>query len=345
MSRGKVLVGMSGGVDSACAVRLLLEAGYEAVGAVLVFSPHTDIEPALRAARELGVRLVVEDVQEEFRRQVISDFVAEYAAGRTPNPCVLCNRSVKMETLLRLSYREKCDFFATGHYVRVASLANRRFALGRAADFRKDQSYMLWGMTQEQLSRFMAPLAELTKDSVLGRAQNAGLSSAGAGESQDICFIPDGDYISFLLRNGAPSEAFAPGDFVGKDGRFLGRHEGIARYTVGQRKGLGIALGYPAFVTAIDPETKKITLSPKEGCLSSSMKVDSPVFQGMEKTEGRFLLKVKIRYAAPPVPCEVTIAGEKIEVFFEEPQRCPAPGQSAVFYRDDLVMFGGRILG
>ena len=344
MKNGKILVGMSGGLDSSYAVNLLREEGYEVIGAALVLSDHTDLESVRRVAEELSVPLYEKDVKDLFREKVMGDFIACYHSGKTPNPCVVCNRYVKMRALYELSRELGCVGFATGHYARGVKLANGRYAIAMGKDRKKDQSYMLWGLSQEEIASFVAPLCDLDKETIRANAEKAGLSVARSAESQDICFIPDGDYVSFIRENSKENTGFAEGNFVSPDGKILGKHKGLCHYTVGQRKGLGIALGHPAFVVDMNPETRDITLVSAEDSYKSEILVESLVFQGLAPVEaGEFDLLVKIRYAAPPVPCHVTIDGDMAKVVFETPQRTPAPGQSAVFYRDGAIMLGGFI--
>lgn len=344
MKNGKILVGMSGGLDSAYAVNLLRGAGYEVVGAALVFSDHTDITSVRRVAEELSVPLYEKDVKELFREKVMADFIACYQNGKTPNPCVVCNRYVKMRALYELSRALGCDGFATGHYARGVRLDNGRYAIAMGKDKKKDQSYMLWGLSQEEIAAFVAPLADMDKETIRLNAEKEGLSVAKTAESQDICFIPDGDYVSFIRANTESTKGFGEGNFVSLDGVPLGKHKGLCHYTVGQRKGLGIALGYPAFVVDMNPETNEVTLASAEDSYQKEIFVESLVFQGLAPVErGEFDLLVKIRYAAPPVPCHVVIEENLARAVFETPQRTPAPGQSAVFYRDGAIMLGGVI--
>jgi len=346
----RVLLGMSGGLDSTYAARLLKKAGYEVVGAVLVFSEHTETESARIAAREVNIELIEIDARERFRQFVIDDFVSEYARGRTPNPCVVCNRFVKIALLYEEAMKRGFSYFATGHYARVTKEGDR-YAIRMAEDPAKDQSYMLWGLSQEMLKAFLTPLAEVNKAEVRKEALAISLSAAEKKESQDICFIPDGDYVRFigeyakLHHDSRLLAAFESGDFVSKSGEVLGKHRGIVHYTVGQRKHLGIALGYPAFVTKIDPESRAVTLSGKDGTYEQEITVDGLVFQALSEEDARdgFSAFVKIRYAAKPVPCRVKIEEGRAFVVFDEPQRTPAAGQSAVFYRGEIVLFGGVI--
>ena len=343
MKNGKILVGMSGGLDSAFAVNLLRKAGCEVVGAALVFSDHTDVESVRRVAEELSVPLYETDVKALFCDKVMGDFIDCYQNGKTPNPCVVCNRYVKMRSLYELSRSLGCDGFATGHYAKPVTLENGRYAIAMGKDRKKDQSYMLWGMSQEEIAAFVAPLAEMEKSEIRESAAREGLSVAKSAESQDICFIPDGDYVSFIEKHAKSKKGFCEGNFVSLEGKTLGKHKGLVHYTVGQRKGLGIALGYPAFVVDIDPVSENITLTSAEDSYKSEILVDSLNFQGLAPSEGEFDLTVKIRYAAPPVACRVTLARDVAKVVFDTPVRTPAPGQSAVFYQDDTIMFGGII--
>ena len=345
----RVLLGMSGGLDSTYAARLLLEAGYEVVGAVLVFSEHTETGSARLAAEEVGIALIEIDVTARFDRYVVKNFVSEYANGRTPNPCVVCNRYVKMAALYEAAREGGFDYFATGHYARVVTV-DGRYAVAMAKDTTKDQSYMLWGLSQEMLSMLLTPLAEREKDEVKKEALAVSLSAAGKKESQDICFIPDGDYVGFIERYAEKNQldfvkrAFLAGNFVDREGKVIGKHRGIVHYTVGQRKHLGIALGYPAFVTEIVASTGDVVLSGAENTAKSEITVSSLVFQGLpEQSEGEAKCLVKIRYAARPTPCRAVFEGNRARVIFEEPQRTPAKGQSAVFYQGGAVLFGGTI--
>lgn len=338
---GRILLGMSGGLDSTYAAKLLKEQGWEVEGAVLRFSEETDWEAARLAAREVGLPLWEVDLRERFRVHVMDYFAEEYRSGRTPNPCVVCNRYVKMQSLYELSLAKGCDAFATGHYALPHQLPNGRWAIARARDSKKDQSYMLWGMTQEQIARFVAPLAELEKNQVREAARQSALSSAESRESQDICFIPDKDYISFIEKRYGTSKG---GFFVTPEGKPIAPHAGLLHYTVGQRKGLGVALGYPAFITHMDPISGNITLAPANRSYFSRITVSRLSFQGLIPEAGQtYDLAVKIRYAAPPVPCRVTFEGDKAQVQFAVSQRTPAPGQSAVFYDGTSTAFGGFI--
>ncbi|MBQ7364895.1 MAG: tRNA 2-thiouridine(34) synthase MnmA [Clostridia bacterium] len=342
----RVLLGMSGGLDSTYAARLLQKAGYEVVGAVLVFSEHTDTKSAEIAASEVGIDLIRIDAKDRFAHYVIDNFVTEYENGRTPNPCVVCNRYVKMALLYEEAKKQGFAYYATGHYARVVK-ENGRFALAVAQDLTKDQSYMLWGLSQDMLSMLLTPLADAEKKAVREEALAVSLSAAKEKESQDICFIPDGDYVGFIrrYRGKEAHRAFEAGNFVSPTGEVLGKHRGIVHYTVGQRKHLGVALGYPAFVTAIDPETLTVTLSSKEETARDTVYVKDLVFQALcdANVGDTVIAEVKIRYAAKPVPCRVTFEETGAFVRFDTPQRTPCKGQSAVFYKNGTVLFGGVI--
>ncbi len=340
----RILLGLSGGLDSVSAARILLEAGHEVEGAVLLMTDHSSASEAEVAAREVGIPLHVIDCREEFQRTVIGDFLAEYRRGRTPSPCTVCNRNVKMDTLCRFAADNGFDGYATGHYCRIERGEDGRFAPVLAADKRKDQTYMLWRMTQEQFATLHTPLADRIKSELRAEAVELGLTAASAGESQDTCFIPEGVSCRDFLAAHIGEDL--SGNFVDADGRVLGKHLGIQYYTVGQRKGLGIALGRPAFVTQIDPVGKTVTLRFAEDTLARRITLTDLNFVGdAPRTEGELRRSVKIRYAAPPVPATVRFGGEGATVEFDEPVRTPAPGQSAVFYDGDRLAFGGVIDG
>ena len=339
---------MSGGVDSSYTAEILKRSGYEVEGAVLVMHSETDTEGAKRASEKTGIPLHVIDCKAEFETEVSDYFVREYASGRTPNPCTVCNRTVKFQKLYEYATENGFDKIATGHYADV-ECENGRYFIKKGADERKDQSYMLWNLTQEQLSVLLLPLSTLTKNEIKARAEELGIESAGKPESQDICFLPNGSYAEYVLsRLGDKSaDVSKEGDFIDPDGNVLGRHKGIINYTVGQRRGLGIALGKRMFVSAIDPKKNTVTLMPDGGSYSEKARINLLNFQKMNAPadDGATVnAMIKVRYAAKPVPARVTFFGNEAEIEFSEPIRAITPGQSAVAYDGDAILFGGIFL-
>ena len=334
----RVLMALSGGVDSAVCVRLLQQAGYDVTGVVIRFSPAHDaaVNAAGQAAKELGIPLEVADCQELFAKEVIGDFCHEYASGRTPNPCVNCNPKVKFYTLVEQADRMGIPFIATGHYARIVKLENT-YHIACAQNLARDQSYMLYRLPQSILSRLILPAGEMDKVHVRELAVENGLSSANAPDSQEICFIPDGDYASYITAQGYPIK---PGHFIGPDGQDLGPHQGIIHYTVGQRRGLGVSLGQPAFVKRID-ESGDVHLAFAEDILAHSLSLKDVLATEGTLPAGEY--GVKIRSMAKQVPCQLEIQDGNYRVLFEQAQRAPAPGQHAVLYNGDLVMGGGII--
>ncbi len=340
----RILLGLSGGLDSVSAARILKSQGHGVEGAFLQMTEHSDAKEAEAAAREVGILLHRIDCRDRFREIVIGDFLSEYRRGRTPSPCTVCNRLVKMEMLYRYAMEQGFDGYATGHYCKITQGENGRYAPEVAADRRKDQTYMLWRMTQEQFACLHTPLASLMKADLRAEAAALGLSAADTPESQDTCFIPEGvtcrDYLAAHIGEDLS------GDFVDADGNVLGRHLGIQYYTVGQRKGLGIALGRPAFVTRIDPDSRTVTLRFAEDTLAKGITLTHLNFVGdAPRSAGESRRTVKIRYAAPPVSVTVRFENDRAFVLFDTPVRTPAPGQSAVFYDGDRLAFGGVIDG
>ena len=340
----KVLLGMSGGVDSAYAACELISRGYEVEGAVLVMHPYTELDDARRAARELRIPLHEIDCTEPFERLVKSYFVNEYLHARTPNPCILCNEKVKLEYLWQFARDNGFDRIATGHYARVDCFTvdgEERFAIGQGRDAAKDQSYMLYRLPQYILRDLLLPLDELEKSDVRAAARTAGITSSDKPDSQEICFLPDGNYAEYIESVAGKSPE---GDFVSPDGRILGRHSGIIRYTVGQRKGLGIALGERTYVTDIDPVTSAITLSPYYPG-SDTVRITDVVYSGISAPTTNVTLsaEVRLRHGMRPVLCEVDLLSDgSATIRFDSPMRS-TPGQSAVVYSDGRVLLGGFI--
>ena len=356
----KITVAMSGGVDSSAAAALLLREGHDCIGATMRLytnadaglpEGHTccsldDVEDARAVCRKLGIEHFVFNFSDAFRRGVIDRFVSEYTAGRTPNPCIECNRRLKFGELRRRSDELGRDAVATGHYARIRHDAESgRWQLLRAADRAKDQSYVLYTMTQDELAHTLFPLGNMTKAEVRAVACEAGLANAKKHDSQDICFIPDGDCGAFIERyTGRTAE---PGDFVGTDGRVLGRHRGIARYTVGQRRGLGLSFPQPMYVSAIDPVKNTVTLSPEEGLYSQSVTAHGVNLVSVGSLTEPMRVTAKIRYShRGGAATAVMTDDDTLSVRFDEPQRAVTPGQAVVLYGGedgDAVIAGGTI--
>ena len=343
----RVLIAMSGGIDSSVAAMLLLEQGYELVG--ITFRTFDSIRESCLAkekgccslesimeakhlAEQLGFEHHILDFRDTFRRHVIANFVDEYRHGRTPNPCVLCNSHIKWGELLRAADEYRCDYIATGHYARIVQRDGHYF-LRKAADTHKDQTYFLWMLTEQNLARTIFPLGELTKQQVREIARQHGFEKLSRKtESQEICFVPDNDYRTFLAAEGVNC---AEGNYVDASGRVVGRHAGYTNYTIGQRKGLGIALGKPAFVTAIDADNNRVTLGSHDDLLTREVWLQNPRFLG-DATQPVY---AQIRYRSQPT--EAQYAESKL--LFREPVWAVTPGQSAVIYQDELLVGGGII--
>ena len=376
MKNKKVVLGLSGGVDSTTAALLLQEKGYEVIGLYFdAMGKGREDAGAVRAemaAKQLGIKFLYRDVSDIFREKVIGNFCSEYVCGRTPNPCIVCNPDVKFKTLLAAADEEGADWIATGHYAGTyQDPESEEWFIRRAKSEAKDQSYMLYRLGEDVISRLILPLNDAEdKEAVREIARKKALKNAEDKDSQEICFIEDGDdYKAFLRRNGCD---LPKGDFVDADGNILGEHQGILHYTIGQRKGLGIALGKPAFVTGIDSEKNQVVLGDNQDLFKTEVVSDGNILLGIdfsrlaqqarearqadgESGEARSLgiigfddtsgITAKIRYAAKPAAASLKLLPDgKILTTFEEPQRAPTPGQSIVFYQDDLVLGGGFIV-
>ena len=353
----KVVVGMSGGVDSSVAAYLLKEQGYDVIGVTMQIWQDEEqavqeenggccglsaVDDARRVAAALDIPYYVMNFKKEFKEHVIDYFVEEYQNGRTPNPCIACNRYVKWESLLQRSLSIGAEYIATGHYARVVQLENGRYTLRRSATLAKDQTYALYNLTQEQLRRTLMPVGEYTKEEVRAIAEKINLRIANKPDSQDICFVPDGDYASYIEEEAGVK--VPEGDFVLTDGTVLGRHKGITHYTVGQRKGLGLALGYPAFVLEIRPETNEVVIGTKEESMTTQLRARNLNFMAVEDLTEPLHVFTKIRYNHKGAWCTIEKTGEdEVLCTFDEPQRAVTPGQAVVFYDGEYVLGGGTI--
>lgn len=343
----KALVAMSGGVDSAVSALLTIEAGYEAHGATMSLVAQSsegvsqDILDAKAICDRLGIPHEVLRLESEFRKYVISEFVNSYIIGETPNPCVICNKNLKFGLLLDHALKSGYDTIVTGHYANIKKDGDR-YLLCRASDPKKDQSYVMWMLTQSQLSHIFFPLGDMTKSEVRDIAEQNGFNNAHKHDSQDICFIPDGDYIKFIKE--FTGKSFPKGNFLDVDGNILGWHEGIINYTPGQRKGLGIAFGKPMYVKAKDAATNTVTLCENESLFSSRLTAHAMNLITLDRIDVPIKVYAKIRYNHTAAPATVLQTGDdSFELIFDEPQRAIAKGQSAVLYDGDVVIGGGFI--
>jgi tRNA-uridine 2-sulfurtransferase len=372
----KVVVGMSGGVDSSVAAYLLKEQGYEVIGVTMQIWQDEDVcsmeenggccglsavEDARRVASVLDIPYYVMNFKQEFKDNVIDYFVGEYLQARTPNPCIACNRYVKWESLLKRSLDIGASYIATGHYASIEKLPNGRYTIKKSVTQAKDQTYALYNLTQHQLAHTLMPVGSYAKDKIREIAKEQKLPVANKPDSQEICFVPDNNYAGFIAdylaekkRKAAlenkedPQIAFdgmAPGNYVNTAGEVIGRHRGLIHYTVGQRKGLGIAMGQPVFVVELRPETNEVVLGNANEVFSDRLTANRLNFMSIENLEGEMVVEAKIRYSHKGARCTIRKTGpDEVLCVFEEPQRAITPGQAVVFYQGDYVVGGGTIM-
>ena len=352
----KVMLGMSGGVDSSVAALLLTKAGYDVTGVTLRLRPDQhmeesisggccsidDIDDARRVAYKLGIEHIVFNFTDIFQETVIDYFVKEYEQGRTPNPCIACNRHVKFNAMMKRAMELGFDYVATGHYAVIEQSEQGRWLL-KKAPAAKDQSYVLYSLTQFQLEHTLLPLASYTKPQIRALAEQAGLAIAHKPDSQEICFVPDKDYAGFIERY--TGKKTPTGNFVDESGTVLGTHKGIAHYTIGQRKGLGVSFGEPMFVTKIDAAHNQIVLGTSGSQYANQLTAGDLNWIAIPNLTEPVRATAKTRYQAPPAPALLTpLENGLVQVTFDQAQRSITPGQAVVFYKDDIVIGGGTIL-
>ncbi len=351
----KVVVGMSGGVDSSVTAYLLKQQGYDVIGVTMQIWQNdkeyeedngsccglSAVDDARRVAERLDIPFYVLNFRREFEEKVIDYFVEEYKQGRTPNPCIACNRYVKWESLLQKSLQLGADYIATGHYANIVSLDNGRKSLRYDENNPKDQTYALYNLTQFQLEHTLMPVGAYSKPEIREIAKEIGLAIANKPDSQEICFVPDDDYAGFIEKR--TGNSIEEGNFIDVDGNVLGRHKGIVHYTIGQRKGLGIAFGKPMYVVEIDAVNNNVVLGSNEDLFKDELVAMDINYMGEESfVEGKEY-RAKIRYSHKPAKCMLKTEGDKVICTFEEKQRAITKGQSVVFYDKDIVVGGGTI--
>ena len=346
----KVLVAMSGGVDSSVAAHLIMSSGYDAIGATMRLVDglplndisDAEINAARNSCRRLGIEHTVLDIRDLFRKHVVDNFVSVYLNGETPNPCIVCNKNIKFGAMLDAAMGLGCDKLATGHYARIEKNSSGRYIVRQAADPLKDQSYMLWTLSQEQLSKVIFPLGELTKAEAREIAASLSFENAHKKDSQDVCFIPDGDYANFIeLYTGKTSPV---GNYIDMNGNVLGKHKGIINYTIGQRKGLGIALGQPMFVHSKSVVDNTVTLCKNEELFEKTLIATDINLISIDKIDKPMRVLAKARYGQKASPATATQIDENtVKIEFDEPIRAISAGQSVVFYDGDVLVGGGII--
>ena len=353
----KALIAMSGGVDSSIAAYLTQQEGYACIGCTMKLYENADadipaentccslddIEDARSVAFRLDMPYYVFQMTDLFREKVIRKFCESYCAGRTPNPCIDCNRFLKFEALLARADALGCEKIVTGHYARIEETAEG-YLLKKAADPAKDQSYVLYMLTQAQLARILFPLGTLKKQEVRELAEQQGFVNAHKHDSQDICFVPDGDYARFI--EAYTGQTFPQGDFIDQDGHPLGRHNGIIRYTIGQRKGLGLSFGTPMYVIAKDAAANTVTLGPNEALFRDTVIAHEVNWLSIACPDAPIRVEAKVRYNQQAQPATLyPLSDDRVQVVFDAPQRAITPGQALVCYRDDLLLCGGVLAG
>ena len=337
----KIAVAMSGGVDSSLTAAILLQKGFEVVGiTMLLYDDEKNISDARRVCEKLGITHYVADFREIFRDKVENYFVEEYLRGRTPNPCVRCNKEIKFGKLFDFAESIGADLLATGHYARI-NFEDGRFKLKKAVDIKKDQSYVLYNLTPEKLSRIILPLGEFSKEQTRSIAEKLNLPVAHKPDSQEICFVPNDDYKKFISNKKPSAQALQAGEIISSDGKILGSHNGVANYTIGQRKGLGIAAPQPLYVTKLDVANKKVVVDSNDKLFTKTLTASEPHWIYKPTLPKNF--QAKIRYGSKFAECKVIEEGNTLKVEFSEPQRAITPGQSIVFYDGDEVL-GGAII-